>query len=241
VLDGTTHQTKQTVKISDDWLTALRVTDMNRDGVAELFIVSGNYLYVYDTASWTEIWQSEWLSEVVAFKNHLVVRDIDRDGIDEVVLGTNESMIEFQFNEPPYDLEVQSSQPTVQPGQTITYTAALTNLSDVSATLRLTDTLPLHTELVSGSVQVTGGAATAEAGMVKWLVTLPPSGQATLTMTLRVSPAAPAGAVLTSTFSSDNGSFSITRRQTAVVEATLKRLHLPALFVSPSAGRPAIR
>jgi uncharacterized repeat protein (TIGR01451 family) len=232
VLDGTTRQPQRTVKISDDWLTAFRVADMNRDGVAELFIVSGSYLYVYDTASWTKIWQSEWLSEVVAFKNHLVVRDIDRDGFDEVLLGTNESMIEFQFNAPPYALEVQSSQATARPGQTITYTAALTNLTNVSATLRLTDTLPLYTELVSGSVSVTGGAATAEAGMVKWLVTLPPSGQVTMTLALRVSPAAPLGTALTSTFGSDNGGFSITRRQTVVVEAILKRLYLPAMFVS---------
>jgi uncharacterized repeat protein (TIGR01451 family) len=241
VLDGKTRATKRTVTISTSALTALRLSDMDQDDLPELFITSKNYLYVYDPASWSKIWQSDWLSSLVADRNDLVVRDIDGDQIDEVVFGTSEAIVEFKFNQPPYALEVQASQQSVTRDQTIAYTATLTNLTDVSATLRLTDALPLHTELVSGSLQVTGGTATAEAGMAKWLVTLPASGQATMTLALRVSPAAPAGTVLTSTFSSDNGRFSITRRQSAAVENPLKRLYLPAMFVSAPASRPATR
>jgi hypothetical protein len=217
VLDGSTRQTKRVVSVSNAALSSLRLADMNRDGRQELFISSASYLYAYDLADWTKIWQSAWLSTQVASRNHLVVRDIDGDHRDDVVVGTGETISVFSFSMLPYLLEVQAEREIVRPGQSMAYTAVLSNLKDVEATLRLTATLPLNTQLQS--LQVSGGTTTTAGQMVKWQATLPAHAQMSMSLVLQVDPGTADGSVLTSAFSSDNGVFEITRTQTAVVDA----------------------
>ena len=56
----------------------------------------------------------------------------------------------------------------------MTYTITVGNTSDMTATLQLTDTLPLETTLITDTLTTTLGIATYADGSITWSGVLPP-------------------------------------------------------------------
>ena len=73
---------------------------------------------------------------------------------------------------------------TVSPGENITYTFSLKNTTKEQKTLTITDTLPAHTEFVSGDLTLNGTALSTK-------VTLPAEGEVKVSYTVRVNKKAP--------------------------------------------------
>ena len=61
----------------------------------------------------------------------------------------------------------------VEPGDTVTYTITVGNTSDMTATVQLTDTLPLETALITNTLTTTVGTATYADGASRGMVSCP--------------------------------------------------------------------
>jgi hypothetical protein len=93
--DGQTYGQEWVELLSSQSINSLRLADIDRDLAPELVLTDNSYLFVYDAATRSLVWQSEDLGRYVGHRGHLVVDDIDHDTCDEVVLGSDFAMYVF--------------------------------------------------------------------------------------------------------------------------------------------------
>jgi uncharacterized repeat protein (TIGR01451 family) len=103
---------------------------------------------------------------------------------------------------PTLSVDVSATPPDVtHPGDLITYTIVLTNTSDGSIDVKLTDAIPMSTTYVAGSA--TGGLAYIQPATgddyVMWSATLPQASPQTFTFAVRVNEDVAAGTVIDNT------------------------------------------
>jgi uncharacterized repeat protein (TIGR01451 family) len=125
---------------------------------------------------------------------------------------------------------MSANEPTIQPGDPVTYTIALRNdgLSAASSAT-LTNPIPAGTEYVAGSVQLVGNGIVTDTGqLIRWDGSLAPSEQATLTYRVDVATAQLGATVRNVAYLRDE--YSPIRRLRVDVQLGLLRQWLPILL-----------
>ncbi len=86
-----------------------------------------------------------------------------------------------------------------KPGDTLRYAITLSNLGNVRTTLLLTDTIPAHTSLVTGTLDATVGEAELSGGAVSWAGSLAPTALVTITFDVTIETPLASGTPITNT------------------------------------------
>lgn len=95
VFDGSTFALKTTVSsYRNASVDAIRILDLDGNGVAEWLVASGGMLSVIDGSGL--VWRSGELSSNLGWYNHLAVKDCDGDGRKEIYVGSQDSLYQFE-------------------------------------------------------------------------------------------------------------------------------------------------
>jgi uncharacterized repeat protein (TIGR01451 family) len=231
-LDGQTHTQEWSEPLSGRSINSLCLADTNRDLVAELALTDNSYLYVRDAATREPVWQSEYLGTSAGNRGHLVVRDIDHDTRDEVVLGSNYALYVFTYSLLPYGPSLEVDQPLAVPGNTLRYTIRIINFSDDVLPAAMTDTLPMNATYDTGSLWASAGEWGLVGDMITWTVELAASDIVSLTFTVTVDPLAADGSRIAHTAIYTAAGFRDSRSASTLIDA----LPPTSTIVRPAAG-----
>lgn len=116
VYDGSTFTLEASYKIGDKRVTGLLVDDIDEDGSYEWLVVynEGEFymdyvarLSVFSGGTKELIWQSNILGSRVGNFNNINSRDIDNDGLKEIVLGSYHAIYQFGIQEIPATVRIE--------------------------------------------------------------------------------------------------------------------------------------
>lgn len=97
VIDGVSFSVKKTVPTaSNSPVDALRAVDLTGDGVPEWLVAHSGKLEIMEGDPQTLKWVSPNLAPNLGLFNHLVVRDTDGDGLQELFIGDNVGVYHFE-------------------------------------------------------------------------------------------------------------------------------------------------
>lgn len=197
VLDGTTFAQKGRVQLSTQPLLGISIADVNNDRSMDVVVSDSNRLMVYDPAAATTVWQSHVLGQAIGQGNHLVVGDINADQRSDVVVGSSSAMYTFSFR--PFNIALSVDSALAQPGDKLTYTLAVSNMTGTEETVQIVDTLPTATQYVAESLRAERGNANLDGNTLRWDATLAPGDKATLSFAVTVAADAADGARIVNT------------------------------------------
>jgi uncharacterized repeat protein (TIGR01451 family) len=147
-----------------------------------------------------------------------MVADIDGDHIQDVVIGSSYAIFKFSFDLLPFGAALVVDRALAQPGDALSYTIALSNLSGQPLTISVTDTLAAYTTYAPASAVASAGVVLGEEAP-QWQLTLEPGAQATLTFSVTVDAAAPDGLRLTNRALVDAAGLLVPRVASTVIDA----------------------
>ena len=202
VLHGATFTEKWSAQLSTQPLRGVVVADVNNDGIMDVVASDSYRLLVYDVAATAVVWESEVLGQAVGHGNHLVVRDIDADQRNDVVVGSNHAIYTFTVNPlsfRPSLMKLVADAAIAKPGDKLTYTLVVSNVTGEKEIIQVEDRFPDATQYVADSVVAEQGSANVDGDTLRWNVTLAAGEKSTLRFAVTVSDAAVDGARIVNT------------------------------------------
>jgi uncharacterized repeat protein (TIGR01451 family) len=122
----------------------------------------------------------------------------------------------------------KAAQPLLfNPDQAVSYTVAISNTGNLTATAALTDTPPASMVVLTGTLEATSGAAPAYAGgAIRWAGSVPPGGGVRVTYALFSTATTPFMTPLTNTAEIAGSVLGLFTRRETVVQAHIVQLPL---------------
>jgi hypothetical protein len=99
-IDGQTHAEELNLNVSSSAIVGLRSYDINGDGQDDIAFAGSGSLSVYDVHGSRLLWQSGTLGYSAGDYNSLVVSNFDSDGLTEMLIGGNYTVVEFKGGGP---------------------------------------------------------------------------------------------------------------------------------------------
>jgi len=97
VFDGKTFTVKQSVdSYASAAVDALRLADLNGDGVAEWLIGTAGTMTVLDGQNQRLKWRSANLASNLGYRNHIAVKDVDGDGRKDIFIGSSLGLFHYE-------------------------------------------------------------------------------------------------------------------------------------------------
>jgi uncharacterized repeat protein (TIGR01451 family) len=230
---GVTFAQEWADPVSSRGINSIRLSDMDHDGALEIVLTDSRFLAVHDAASRDLIWQSESLgASSVGNGGHLVVRDIDSDTRDEVVVGSDYALYVFTFDLLPYSAAKEVDLALARPGDRIDYSMEMTNLSADALPVTMTDVLPTYTSYLTDSLWASGGNWGIAGDLITWTIAPEAGEQVSLTFGVTIEPGIPDGYEIVNTAAYAAGGFAVTRSASTRIDA----LPPTSVIVHPAAG-----
>ncbi len=194
--DGGTHAQEWSESLSGLSINSLRLTDMDRDDVAELVLTDDDYLLIYDAATRNLLCQSERLGDAVGGGGHLFVGNVNADTRDEIVLGSHFALYVLNSTLLPYSASLQVTPRLAAPGDSLSYTIQLRSFSDDLLSAAVTDTLPVSTTYQAGSLWGSDGTWGLAGDTITWTLALTPQEAVSLSFAVTVDAAVTDGSLI---------------------------------------------
>lgn len=217
--EGQSFSLEWSQSLSTSSINSLQSADFDKDGAKELVLSSNNYLYVYDAATRDLLWQSPYLGSSVGKFGQLVVRNIDQDTRDEVVVGSNYAMFVFTYDLLPFGASISVDKKFAPPGGTLGYMLGLEGLSESPLTVVMTNVIPANTEYITGSLWASSGTWSLINNTIVWTVDLTPTLSVSMTYAATIPFSVTHGTEIVNSAVFSGGAFIETRSTATFVDA----------------------